>query len=85
MARSDQQAEQEKVNKDTQTSLLSMENSHNSHPKKIVAVKDKWVKVKSHNGFWSCRPRARFYVSSLSEKRRREDCGRKCRANQRLG
>ena len=34
-----------KKDKDNQASLLSMENSHNSNPKKIVEMKDKWVKV----------------------------------------
>ena len=35
-----------KVKKANQASLLSVENSHNSNPKKIVEVKDKWVKVR---------------------------------------
>ena len=35
-----------RVKKDNQASLLSMENSDNSSPKKIVEVKDKWVKVR---------------------------------------
>ena len=35
-----------KVKKANQASLLSVENSHNLNPKKIVEVKDKWVKVK---------------------------------------
>ena len=35
-----------RVKKDNHASLLSMENSHNSNPKKIVEVKDKWVKVR---------------------------------------
>ena len=35
-----------RVKKDNQASLLSMENSHDSNPKKIVDVKDKWVKVR---------------------------------------
>ena len=35
-----------KVKKDNQASLLSVENSHNSNPKKTVEVKDKWVKVR---------------------------------------
>ena len=34
------------VKKANQASLLSVENSHNSNPKKIMAVKDKWVKVR---------------------------------------
>ena len=34
------------VKQDNQASLLSMENSHNLNPKKIVEVKDKWVKVR---------------------------------------
>ena len=34
------------VKQDNQASLLSMENSHNVNPKKIVEVKDKWVKVR---------------------------------------
>ena len=29
-----------------QASLLSVDNSHDSNPKKIVEVKDKWVKVR---------------------------------------
>ena len=29
-----------------QASLLSVESSHNSSPKKIVEVKDRWVKVR---------------------------------------
>ena len=40
MARGDQQAEQE----------VSVENSHNSNPKKMVEVKDKWVKVRVTKG-----------------------------------
>ena len=35
-----------RVKKDNQASLLSMENSHNSNPKKMVEVKDKWVTVR---------------------------------------
>ena len=35
-----------RVKKDNQASLFSMENSHNSSPRKIVEVKDKWVKVR---------------------------------------
>ena len=35
-----------KVKKANQASLLSVENNHNSNPKKIVEVKDKWVKVR---------------------------------------
>ena len=35
-----------RVKKDNQASLLSVENSHNSNPKKIVEVKDKSVKVR---------------------------------------
>ena len=35
-----------RVKKDKQASLLSMENSHTSNPKKIVEVKDKWVNVR---------------------------------------
>ena len=35
-----------KVKKANQASLLSMVNSHKSNPKKIVEVKDKWVKVR---------------------------------------
>ena len=42
ISRRDKQREK----KDNHTSLLSMENSHNSTPKKIVEVKDKWVKVR---------------------------------------
>ena len=34
------------VKKANQASLLSVENSHNSNPKKVVEVKDKWVKVR---------------------------------------
>ena len=34
------------VKKANQASLLSMENSHSSNPKKIAEVKDKWVKVR---------------------------------------
>ena len=36
----------QRAKKDNQASLLSMENSYNSNPKKIVEVKDKWVKVR---------------------------------------
>ena len=42
ISRRDKQRER----KDNQTSLLSVEKSHNSNPKKIVEVKDKWVKVR---------------------------------------
>ena len=35
-----------KVKKANPASLLSVENSHNSNPKKIVEVTDKWVKVR---------------------------------------
>ena len=35
-----------RAKKDNQASLLSMEKSHNSNPKKIVEAKDKWVKVR---------------------------------------
>ena len=35
-----------RVKKDNQASLLSMENSHNSNPKKVVEGKDKWMKVR---------------------------------------
>ena len=35
-----------RVKKDNHASPLSMENSHSSNPKKIVEVKDKWVKVR---------------------------------------
>ena len=35
-----------KMKKANQASLLSVENSHNSNPKKIVEVKDKWVKIR---------------------------------------
>ena len=35
-----------KVKKANQASLLSVENNHNSNPKKTVEVKDRWVKVR---------------------------------------
>ena len=35
-----------KVKKANQASLLSVESNHNLNPKKIVEVKDKWVKVR---------------------------------------
>ena len=35
-----------RAKKDNLASLLSMENSHNSNPKKIVDVEDKWVEVR---------------------------------------
>ena len=35
-----------KVKKVSQASLFSVENNRNSNPKKIVEVKDKWVKVR---------------------------------------
>ena len=40
------QQNKRRVKKDSQASLLSMENSHNSNPKKIVEVKHKWMKVR---------------------------------------
>ena len=49
-----------RVKKDNQASLLSMENSHNSNPKKIVEGESQ-----CHHGFWSSGPRgARNDVST---------------------
>ena len=36
-----------RVKKANQASPLSVENNHNSNPKKIVEVTDKWVKVRA--------------------------------------
>ena len=38
--------DKQRAKKTNQASLLSVENSHNSSPKKIVQVKDRWVKVR---------------------------------------
>ena len=38
--------EKQRSKKTNQASLLSVESSHNSSPKKIVEVKDRWVKVR---------------------------------------
>ena len=37
------------------SSPLSVENSHNSTPKKIKEVIDRWVKSQRHHGLWCCR------------------------------
>ena len=39
-------ADKQRAKKANQASLLSVENSYNSSPKKIVEVKDRWVKVR---------------------------------------
>ena len=46
MARCDQQTRRTKGEEANQASLLSVENSHNSNSKKIIKVKDRWVKVR---------------------------------------
>ena len=46
MARVISKQNKRRAKKDKQASLLSLENSHNSNPKKIVEVKDKWVNVR---------------------------------------
>ena len=41
------------VKKVNHASLLSMENSHNSNPKKVVEVKGQMGESQSHHGLWS--------------------------------
>ena len=78
-----------KVKKDNQASLVSVENSHNSNPKKSVEVKDKCVKVRvsmDSGAAGHVMPETMFPRFELEQKNdAKEVCGRKWRANQRLG
>ena len=79
-----------KVKKANHASLLSMVNSHNSNPKKVVEVKDKWVKVRvtmDSGAAGHVMPETMFPRVKLEHKRTdtQEVCGRKWRATERLG
>ena len=77
------------MNKVNQASLSSVESSHSLSPKKIMEVKDKWVKVRvtmdsgaaGHVMLETMFPHVKLERKNIAE----EVCGSKWRASQRLG
>ena len=77
----------QRVKRANQALLLSVKNSHSSNPKKVVEVKDKWVKgrVAMDSGAAGHMVLETMFPSPRAQNVSEEVCGRKWRANQRLG